>query len=174
MSNTKVKARTSVISELRREIYGPLPSEISIGSPLVLEQGSYKLVSRDVEGPFYCPTSGEEAINNSRINPHLKYGVGVLNPRFGSLDMGEVTLDASLLTEEETENNPKTDFQVNELTQDNLDYEDDLLDLSTTADRAQSSMGLTFAIDLKSGTELELEINGGTYRKEHGLWEEKS
>ena len=66
MSNTKVEARTSVISELRREIYGPLPSEISIGSPLVLEQGTYKLVSRDVEGPFYCPTSGEEAINNSR------------------------------------------------------------------------------------------------------------
>ena len=173
MSNTKVEARTSVISELRREIYGPLPSEISIGSPLVLEHGSYKLASRDVEGPFYCPTSGEEAINNSRINPHLKYGVGVLNPRFDSLDTNEVTLDASLLTEEETEDNPKTDFQVNELTQDNLDYEDDLLDLSTTADRAQSSMGLTFAIDLNSGTALELEINGGTYRKEHGLWEEK-
>ena len=173
MSNTKVEARTSVISELRREIYGPSPSEISIGSPLVLDQGSYKLVSRDIEGPFYCPTSGEEAINNSRINPHLKYGVGVLNPRFGSLDTGEVVLDTSLLTEEETENNPKTDFQVNELTQDNLDYEDDLLDLSTTADRAQSSMGLTFAIDLSGGTELELEINGGTYRKEHGLWEEK-
>jgi len=174
VSNSKVEARATVISELRREIYGPLPREISIGSPLVLEQGTYKLVSKDVEGPFYCPTSGEEAINNSRINPHLKYGVGVLNPRFDRSNNIEVVLDTSLLTEEETENNPKTDFQVNDLTQDNLDYEDDLLDLSTTADREQSSMGLTFAIDLNSGTELELEINGGTYRKEPGLWEENS
>jgi hypothetical protein len=173
MDNSKVAARSSVISELRREIYGPLSTEIFIGSALELEQGVYKLTSRDVEGPFYCPTSGEEAINNSRINPHLKYGVGVLNPRFDRIDNGEVILDNSLLTEEESENNPKTDFQVNDPSQENLDYEDDLLDLSTTADRAQSSMGLTFAIDINSGSKLDLEINGGTYRKEHGLWEEK-
>jgi hypothetical protein len=105
LSNSKVEARTTVISELRREIYGPLPGENFIGSPLVIEQSTYKLMSRDVEGPFYCPTSGEETINNSRINPHLKYGVGVLNPRFDHFDNGEVILDTSLLTEEEAENN---------------------------------------------------------------------
>jgi len=173
MDNSKVEARSSVIAELRREIYGPLPTEIHVGSPLVLEQGIYKLTSRDVEGPFFCPASGEEAINNSRINPHLKYGVGVLNPRFNHLDQSDVTQDNSLLTEEDSEINPKTDFQVNDLPQDNLDFEDELLDLSTTADRAQSSMGLTFAIDLNRGARLKLEIVGGTYRKEHGLWEEK-
>jgi hypothetical protein len=174
MKNSKVEARGSVVSELRREIYGPLPTEVSIGSPLVLEQGTYKLPSRDIEGPFYCPATGQEAINNSRINPHLKYGVGVLNPRISHLDHDDVAVQNSLLTEEESRSNPKSDFKANDLTQDDLDNDDDLLDLSTTADRAQSSMGLTFAIDLNYGTNLELEINGGTYRKEHGLWEDKS
>jgi hypothetical protein len=174
MSNSRVEARSVVVSELRREIFGPEPAELYIGSPLLLEQGTYKLVSRQTEGPFYCPISGEEAMDSSRINPHLKYGVGVLNPRFDHSGSGEVYLDTSLLTEDEIGNNPKTDFQVDALKQDDQDYEDDLLDLSTTADRAQSSMGLTFAIDLNNGTELELEIKGGTYRKERGLWEEKT
>jgi len=163
-----------MISELRREIFGPLPTEVYVGSPLQLDQGVYKLVSRDAQGPFYCPMSGEEAINNSRINPFLKYGVGVLNPRFEQSGNDEVVLENSLLTEAEAANNSRIDFQVNELSQENSDYEDDLLDLSTTADRAQSSMGLTFAIDLNFGTKLELEIFGGTYRKEHGQWEDKA
>lgn len=173
MDNSKVEARSVVISELRREIFGPDSTEKSIGSPLELEQGLYKLLSRETEGPFFCPLTGEEAINNSRMNPYLKYGVGVLNPRNTSDEQSEAVVDNGLLIESDLIDNPKNEFKINELLQEDLDDEDDLLDLSATADRDQRSMGLTFALDIKGGTTLKVEILGGTYRKERGFSEDK-
>jgi len=171
--NSKVKARDEVIKELRREIFGPLSGEKFVGSPLELEQGIYRLASREIEGPFYCPISGEEMINNSRINPHLKYGVGILNPRSDHLNQFQETIEVNFLSEEELQNNPRSQFVVGDHKEIGADFEDDLLDLSTTADRSQSSMGLTFAIDRNGGNELRLELKGGTYAKVHGLWEDK-
>jgi hypothetical protein len=173
MPNSKIEAREEVISELRREIFGPISGEKFVGSPLDLDQGVYRLSSRDIEGPFHCPSSGEEAINNSRINPHLKYGVGILNPRFEHSYQINDAVDFNFLSEEELQNNPRSHLEVGDYHDFNTDFEDDLLDLSTTADRSQSSMGFTFAIDEIGGNQLKLEIEGGTYTKVHGFWESK-
>jgi len=173
LNNSKIEARKIVISELQREIFGPSSDEKSIGSPLDLEHGIYKILSRETEGPFFCPITGEEAINNSSMNPHLKYGVGVLNPHSTDNELNEVIVDNSLLTENSLIDNTKNDFKINTPLHEDSDDEDDLLDLSTTADRAQSSMGLTFALDINGGMELAVEILGGTYRKESGLWEDR-
>lgn len=173
MHNPRVEARNRIIFELRREVFGPLPDELGIGSPLEFTDGLYKLLSRDIEGPFFCPMSGEEVLNNSRINPYLKYGVGVLNPRFEDVNQNETVFDLTYLADEETNDASNSEITFPNTLESDSGDDDDLFDLSTTADRSQSSMGLTFAIDGKGGNQIRVQISGGTYRKAPGRWEEK-
>jgi Helicase conserved C-terminal domain len=169
MDNSRVQARTLVVSQLRREIFGPSVGETYYGAPLEIREGIYHLDSRELEGPFHCPLDGEEALNN--FSPYLKYGVGVLNPRTQPTSLQDDPVVASFLSDDEIALNPRIELSQNSSRYDTFELEDDLLDLSTTAGRVQSSMGLTFAMDLNHGTKINVEIAGGTYRSEHGFLE---
>jgi hypothetical protein len=88
-ANSRVDARDSVLSDLRREIHGPIPGELFIGSPLILDNGLLVMTSRKNVGPFHHPESGQEVLN-IRMPPSLRYGVGVLYPK-GDMDSNSET-----------------------------------------------------------------------------------
>jgi len=173
MANPRVDARESVLDELRREIHGPIPGELYIGTALTLENGLLVMQSRKSVGPFHHPETGQEVLN-VRMPPSLRYGVGVLYPK------GEVALNADdeinpniFLSEKEQFEAIENSEPINNLPETIFELVDDFLDLSTTADRKQSSMGITFALPSRKTVKLNAQISFGTYSKEHGMWEER-
>jgi hypothetical protein len=172
-TNSRVNARDSVLSDLRREIFGPEKSELFIGSPLSLENGLLIMSSRKIVGPFYHPETGQEVLN-LRMPPSLRYGVGVLYPKGESDSNTENSLTPNnFLDESEQEKVVENTDPVASLSEYAADAVDDFLDLSTTADRKQSSMGITFALPRGQRIRLGVEVYFGTYSKVHGMWEDK-
>jgi hypothetical protein len=173
-TNSRVKARDSVLSDLRHEIFGPKKSELFIGSPLSLENGVLVMSSRKIVGPFYHPETGQEVLN-LRMPPSLRYGVGVLYPKGESDSNTENSLTPNNFLDESEQEKAVQDFDtITSISEYATDAVDDFLDLSTTADRKQSSMGLTFALPSGQRIRLGVEVQFGTYAKVHGMWEEKN
>ena len=174
MNNSRVDARDTVLSDLRREIHGPIPGELFIGSPLTLDNGILVMTSRKIIGPFHHPETGEEVLS-VRMPPSLRYGVGVLYPK-GDMDSNsEINITPNVfLDESEQEAILAGADPVNVLSEFASDAVDDFLDLSTTADRKQSSMGITFALSSERVIKLNVQTTFGTYSKVHGMWEEKN
>ena len=174
MMNSRVAARDLVLTDLRREIYGPIPSELFYGSPLSLENGLLIMNSRKTVGPFHHPVTGEEILN-LRMPPSLRYGVGVLYPKGDSDSNTENGITTNIFLDEAEQRVVIDNADTLTLLPDYAtDAEDDFLDMSATADRKQSSMGITFALPSEQKIELVVEVTFGTYTKAHGMWEEKS
>ncbi len=174
IANSRVVARETVLSELRREIHGPVPGELFIGSPLTLNDGLLSMTNRKIVGPFHHPETGEEVLS-IRMPPSLRYGVGVLYPK-GDLDANSETefTPNIFLNENEQKIVIENADSINVLPEFASDTADDFLDLSTTADRKQSSMGITFALPSERRIRLSVETTFGTYSKVHGTWEDKN
>jgi hypothetical protein len=174
MNNSRVNARDTVLSELRREIHGPIPGELFVGSPLTLDNGILVMTSRKIVGPFHHPVTGEEVLS-IRMPPSLRYGVGVLYPK-GDVDLNlDINITPNIfLDEHEQETIIASADPISALSEFASDAVDDFLDLSTTADRKQSSMGITFALPSERNIKLDVEATFGTYSKIHGMWEEKN
>jgi hypothetical protein len=172
--NSRVAARDSVLTDLRREIYGPIQSELFYGSPLSLENGLLIMASRKTVGPFHHPVTGEEILN-LRMPPSLRYGVGVLYPKGDSDSNSENGITPNTFLDEAEQRVVIDNADTLTLLPDYAtDAEDDFLDMSTTADRKQSSMGITFALPSEQIIKLSVEVTFGTYTKVPGMWEEKS
>lgn len=174
MNNSRVDARDAVLRELRREIHGPIPGELFVGSPLTLDKGILVMTDRKIVGPFHHPETGEEVLS-IRMPPSLRYGVGVLYPR-GDIDSnsGSDITSNVFLNEDEQESILANVDPIQVLSEFASDAVDDFLDLSATADRKQSSMGITFALPSEKNINLNVETTFGTYSKVQGMWEEKN
>jgi hypothetical protein len=174
ITNSRVDARDSILTDLRREIHGPIPGELFIGSPLTLENGLLIMTSRKIVGPFHHPETGEEVLN-VRMPPSLRYGVGLLYPK-GDLDTNaEIDIAPNVfLNEFEQEMVIEFADPITPLSEFVTDAGDDFLDLSATADRKQSSMGITFALPSGKLVNLDVETTFGSYSKVHGVWEDKN
>lgn len=174
MNNSRVDARDTVLSDLRREIHGPIPGELFIGSPLTLDNGILVMTSRKIIGPFHHPETGEEVLS-VRMPPSLRYGVGVLYPK-GDMDSNsEIDITPNVFLDESEQGAILAGADpISVLSEFASDAVDDFLDLSTTADRKQSSMGITFALPSERVIKLNVQTTFGTYSKVHGIWEEKN
>jgi hypothetical protein len=174
MNNSRVDARDTVLTELRREIHGPIPGELFVGSPLTLDNGILVMTSRKIVGPFHHPETGEEVLS-IRMPPSLRYGVGVLYPKDDMDSNSEIDITSNIFLDESEQETIIADADpIRVLSEFTSDSNDDFLDLSTTADRKQSSMGITFALPSERNIKLNVEVMFGTYSKVHGMWEEKN
>lgn len=174
MNNSRVDARDTVLRELRREIHGPMPGELFVGSPLTLDNGILVMTSGKIVGPFHHPETGEEVLS-IRMPPSLRYGVGVLYPKGDVNSNSEIDITPNVfLDEDEQEAIIASADPISVLSEFASDAVDDFLDLSTTADRKQSSMGITFALPSERNIKLNVEATFGTYSKVHGMSEEKN
>lgn len=153
-----VEAREKIIEALRRELVGPDPlgSEIDVvsGFQLPEEDGPY--------APHVVAGTREEIL---RDRPSLRYGAAVIYPD-GQID--------NEIGSGEAENENDFDLVLDHIIDDGdleggksiRDYgDDDPLDMEVDASGKlkQSSLGLSFFSELKSGDTVRVTLNAGRY-----------
>lgn len=172
-----ISNRNLILSKLFEELIGPAPAgeEVDISTlPLSFEskEGAY--------GPFIVKGSGEEIL--IRDNPSKRYGIGVLYP-FGTEDKIEDRLDRAgkdavggfieqnlenldipfeehIHTEKITSQAGNINENLSTITKDDNPID---LDLSSSNEYQQSSIGITFLAILEKASVLELNFTGGRY-----------
>src|SRR5690606_2587910 len=74
---TGVEARQIIEDAVRRELFGPLPDEKPVGTPIDCSSGTVRFDSIEASrGQFYDATSLQEVL--TQADPLHRYGVGVL------------------------------------------------------------------------------------------------
>jgi len=153
--------RDLVIDTLRRELFGPSPAghEIDVTNGIILDDYA------SLNHPYREAGTGEEIL--TRDAPIKRYGVGVLFPVGEALDEEDARGD-----EDGMETPALTADAAGEPVSPELDAprlgnerDDDDLDLSLANAYQQSSLGISFLVDLSEGTRLVIEASGGRYRR---------
>lgn len=152
-----IAGRRQVISELRKELFGPSPAGNAIDTSQPIEFDRRE----DSYGPWFDASSGEEILQ--RDPPTRRYGVGVLYPRgtpHADIDDGEAGPEDQEATTTEG-SSPVGNRRRRSTGSDPAD--DDDLDLSGANDYRPSSMALTFLARPQNIATISLRLTGGRY-----------
>lgn len=163
-----VDAREVVQAGVRRELFGPLPGEPPVGTPIDCSGHSLTFDTKDAtDGQFHDRDTLEEVL--TRSDPLRRYGVGVLHsggtPTRTVISGHDESVDIpGLAVNEEI-----PDQEPNEVRgrprQDQADSDD--FDLSDTNRRKQSAMALSFKVRVRDGGSLKVRVRGAYYDKIH-------
>jgi hypothetical protein len=169
---TGSEARSMVETVVRRELFGPIPGETPVGTPLDCSGGSVHFESAEASrGQFYEATSLEEILTQS--DPLRRYGIGVLyggGAQRGSaiLPMGEapenpdITWVPGVAASEQNPEDAPVEVKGT-LCYDQADSDDfDLTDANTFK---PSAMAVSFECRIPVGGCLEIRVLGASYAK---------
>ena len=169
------EARAVVESAIRREIFGPIPGDKPLGSPINCSDGSIHFESKEASrGQFYEATSFEEIL--SQTDPLRRYGIGVLYS-------GEAIRGSSIISDNkaseapenfdiswvqgiaQSEENPnEVPVQVSGvLKHDQADSDD--FELTDANSFKPSAMAISFKCRVLTGGSLSIKLSGASYEK---------
>lgn len=166
---SRVAARDTVESSVRRELFGPSEEEAPTGTPIDCSSGSLRFDSKEESrGQFHDETTLQEILTQS--DPLRRYGIGVLYnggseqgiPMPVDGDVSDLTWVSGLAEAEENPDGPPVEVGGT-LRQDVLDSDDfDLTDANTFK---PSAMAISFKCRVPLAGSLEVVVSGAYYDK---------
>ncbi len=166
--NLNILNRDSMVNALRCELVGPSPIGKEIDCAIPIKFPSFE----EAQGPWVQKGTGEEILQ--RDPPTKRYGVGVLHPYEIQEDIiyedpdlaapGFITISDSGVG---NDNSPLKESALRDLEKglDRAGRDDTLsdLDLSGSNTYRQSTMGISFLVDMPQDSSLVVKATGGRY-----------
>ncbi|WP_030258454.1 MULTISPECIES: helicase-related protein [Streptomyces] len=157
-----VKARGIVEAAVRRELFGPAPGDMPLGSPIDCSGPRYSFATdEESRGQFHDRDTLEEVL--TRSDPLRRYGVGVLH-NGGSAGGTAVTGDPVVIDgapqSDEGLDQPPVEVKGH-AARDGADSDD--FDLSDANRRKPSAMAVSFKARVPAGGSLAVRVTGAYY-----------